>query len=304
MRRCRRCTWPVPASGSPRASSAACWSTTRPATGIVGAEGGGGAHDLVAGRRCRAAARPASPNRASSSGSQRPLSRSDQQRSTRGGRVGDELAAELVDQPAVGGGDHAVGGDVAAQPGHLRCGEVRVEHEAGALRRPSRVWRPARATIARRGGPARRWRGTAGGRWHGSQASTVSPWLARDTPDDAAGRPGQPRAGRRSARSQASSRDPARRRRPAGRWDARNLGYGDDAVDRVDARSPWYPTCLDRSPGSPQSSPRQLRARRRRTLPADLQEGHSCPTPRMSAACDDNRETAQLPGKPCEKIDP
>ena len=50
-----------------------------------------------------------------------------------GGGVGDELPGQLVDQPAVGGGDHAVAGDVAAQPRQLRGGEVGVEHEPGPL---------------------------------------------------------------------------------------------------------------------------------------------------------------------------
>ena len=56
-----------------------------------------------------------------------------EQRSAGGGGVGDELVGQLVDQPAVGGGDHAVAGDVAAQPRHLRSGEVGVEDQPGPL---------------------------------------------------------------------------------------------------------------------------------------------------------------------------
>ena len=55
------------------------------------------------------------------------------QRPAGGGHVRDHLAGQLVQDPGVGGGDHPFGGDVAAQPRQLGRGEVRIEHQPGAL---------------------------------------------------------------------------------------------------------------------------------------------------------------------------
>ena len=55
----------------------------------------------------------------------------EQHRPGRGGRVGHVPGPEPGQQPGVGGGDHAVGGQVLAQPGHLGRGEVRIERQPG-----------------------------------------------------------------------------------------------------------------------------------------------------------------------------
>lgn len=57
-----------------------------------------------------------------------------------GGRgVRDVGAGEAVDQPAVGGGDLSLAGEVPSYPGHFRCGEVRVQGQAGEVAQFVRV---------------------------------------------------------------------------------------------------------------------------------------------------------------------
>ena len=77
--------------------------------------------------------------------------------------------------------DHAVAGDVLAQPGHLRRGEVRVEGEPGERRQPV-----ARTGPGGRRRPAERrscqtTAGLSGSPEPRSHASTVSPWFASPT---------------------------------------------------------------------------------------------------------------------------
>ena len=72
--------------------------------------------------------------------------------------------------------------DVAAQPGHLRRGEVRVEHQPGAGGDIVGVLGRVGAQTPRRGGPARRSPAVSGRPVSRSQARTVSPWLASAPP--------------------------------------------------------------------------------------------------------------------------
>ena len=92
------------------------------------ADGGGAPNALVDPTSASRARSPGAVRRpartAPSSSASQPGGVQVGQQGPAGGRgVRDELAGELVDQPAVGGGDHALAGHVAAQPGQLRRGE-------------------------------------------------------------------------------------------------------------------------------------------------------------------------------------
>ena len=126
------------------ASSAACWSTISPATGIVGPKTSV-LPTIWSLPTISGSASPVSPNRPSSSSSHVDRVQRDQQRPAGRRGVGDERAAQPVHQPGVGGGDHAGRGHVRPDPRHLRRGEVRVEHQTGALRDGVRRRRQRRA---------------------------------------------------------------------------------------------------------------------------------------------------------------
>ena len=148
--------------------------------------------------------------------------------------------SDVVTTPAVG--------DRPAQPGHLRRGEVRVEDEPGPLRPPSSR-AAGQFADQRLGAPVlpddrgRQRRPVAG-----SQASTVSPWLARATA--CTGRPAASTACRPAVEHRveqvlrAHLDRAARRRTPAGRA---RLGAGEHPVDRRRRPPPWCRTCPGRS---------------------------------------------------------
>ena len=165
--------------------------------------------------------------------------------------VGDELAAEVMDEPAVGRGDDALGRDVAAQPGHLGRGEVGVEDQPGALGHPARRLAAARATSgsARRscqtiaddsGAPVARVPGQ-------HRLALVGQGHARHRP---------PGDGQRAAtgvehRGQQFVRGPARPRRRAGTSGARSPRRPRARRRRGRRRSPWCRRCPGRWPGRP-----------------------------------------------------
>ena len=168
------------------------------------------------GRRAgsRAAARSASPNR-SRGRSPNGGVRVGRERAARGGNVGHELAGELVDEPAVGRGDHTVGSHVAPQPRQLRRGEVRVEHEPGPPAEGVLVFGQIRADLsARRSGQTIRF--DSGRPVSGSQASTDSPWLAMVT--ISIGTPASATAARPALTTEARRSCGSCSTRPPGRW--------------------------------------------------------------------------------------
>ena len=179
-RRCRTCTWPRPAARHPSANSAACWSTARPTTGTSGPNTAvvptGSAQLTISG-----SSSVSMPKICGGLLGPRHAVEVEQQRTRRGGGVGDEGAAEPMEQPRVGGRRHAIPGDVLAQPGDLRRDEVRVELQAGE--RGQRVGACAASrshTVAARRS-CQTSAGVVGEPVARSHASTVSPWFARPT---------------------------------------------------------------------------------------------------------------------------
>ena len=178
---CRRCTSALPGVRHPSANRADCWSTTRPATGTRAPKalvvpttssqrrpGGAGARRPG---RTRPAARAAPVDRVEV----------EHQGAAGGGHVGDELAGQWVHEPGVRRGDDALAGDGVAQPAHLRCGEVGIDDQPGALRHEVVLVGQRVARRTANDCPARRSRSTADDRWPGPTPGTVSPWLARAT---------------------------------------------------------------------------------------------------------------------------
>ena len=247
-RRCRRCTWPAPAAQAALGEQRRLLVDGQP----------GHRHRR---RRTPWSRRPPrrSPTTAGSAAGVRPNTSQASLRpvGARPGRaacVRDAVAASVTypapsrcQQPGVGGGDHAVGGEVLAQPGHLGRGEVRVERQPGdrgQAARPCPASRGAdagRAPVLPDDGRGERPPGPPVPGQHGLALVGQAP--PRRPGARAAARACRPAAEHRAAAAR-PGRPPRRRRRWPRAAPAPRRSRAPAARDRRAA--PWWPTCPGR----------------------------------------------------------